>query len=93
MTLPTNDVSAKQDDFANRELSIEELDAIAAGKVTWGEFGGAVLAGAATGGFGGAAAGAAIGGIGAGPGALFGGIGGALLGGGGYLLSHIFDAD
>jgi hypothetical protein len=91
MTLPTNDVLAKRDDFANRELSIEELDAIAAGKITWGDFGGAVLAGGAVGALGGAAAGAPIGGVGAGPGALFGGIGGALLGGGGYLLSHIFD--
>jgi hypothetical protein len=31
MTLPTNDAGPMQDELANRELSIEELDAIAAG--------------------------------------------------------------
>jgi hypothetical protein len=35
MTLPANDVLPKHDELANRELSIEELEAIAAGWPHW----------------------------------------------------------
>jgi hypothetical protein len=57
--------------LTNRELSIEELDAIAAGKFTWGGFLGAIGIGAGAG----AAVGAGIGGAIAGPpGALLTGI-------------------
>jgi len=75
MTHTTNDA-------ANRELSIEELDSVAGGKWSWGDFAKAVGAGALTGGAGGAAAG----GVGAGPGAL----GGGLLAGIGYCFSQLF---
>ncbi len=73
---------ATNNDAATHELSIDELDAVAGGKWSWGDFAKAVGAGAATGGLGGAAAG----GVGAGPGA----IGGGLLGGIGYCISQIF---
>jgi hypothetical protein len=76
MTNPTNDCAAL------RELSIEELDEVAGGKWSWGDFAKAIGAGAVTGGM----AGAAAGGVGAGPGAL----GGGLLGGIGYCISEIF---
>ena len=62
------------------ELSIEDLDAVAGG--FWKELAGAITAGAATGGLGGAA----VGGVGAVPGA----IGGGLLGGIGYCISSLF---
>lgn len=35
MTLPANDVLPKHDELANRELSIEDLEAIAAGWPHW----------------------------------------------------------
>jgi hypothetical protein len=73
-----NDVT--NNDAANHELSIDDLDAVAGG--FWKELGGAVVAGGVTGGLGGAA----VGGIGAVPGA----IGGALLGGIGYCISSLF---
>lgn len=66
-----------------RELSIEELDNVAGGKWSWGDFAKAVGAGAATGGMGGAAAGGPAGAV---PGA----IGGGLLGGIGYCIHEIF---
>jgi hypothetical protein len=65
-----------------RELSMDELELIAAAEWSWGDFAKAVGAGAVTGGLGGAAAG----GVGAGPGA----VGGGLLGGIGYCISQIF---
>jgi hypothetical protein len=67
-------------DPVNHELSIDDLDAVAGG--FWKQLAGAVLAGGATGGMGGAA----VGGIGAVPGA----IGGALLGGIGYCITSLF---
>ena len=70
------------DDAATRELSIEELDAVAGGKWSWGDFAKALGGGAVTGGMGGAA----VGGVGAVPGA----IGGGLLGGIGYCISQLF---
>ncbi len=73
---------ATNDDAATRELSIQELDSIAGGKWSWGDFAKALGAGAATGGM----AGAAAGGVGAGPGAL----GGGLLGGIAYCINQIF---
>lgn len=73
----TNDVN---NTAANRELSIDDLDAVAGG--FWKELGSAIVAGGVTGGLGGAA----VGGIGAVPGA----IGGGLLGGIGYCISQIF---
>jgi hypothetical protein len=76
MTLPTND------DLLNRELTIEELEEIAAGRFSWGGLLGAIVAGGTTGGLGGAA----VGGIGAGPGA----VGGGLLGGIGYCINSLF---
>lgn len=77
MNLPTND------DTEMRELSIDELDAVAGGKWSWRKFVGSIVGGAATG----AAAGAAAGGVGAGPGA----VGGGLIGGIGYCIGEIFD--
>ena len=77
MTLATND------DAALRELSMDELDAVAGGAWSWKKFVGAIVGGAVTGGMGGAAAG----GVGAGPGAL----GGGLIGGIGYCIGEIFD--
>jgi hypothetical protein len=76
MTFPTNN------GLADPELSIEELDAIAAGTFSWRSLLGAIVAGGTTGGLGGAA----VGGIGAGPGA----IGGGLLGGIGYCINSLF---
>jgi hypothetical protein len=67
---------------ANRELSIEELDSVAAGDFSWGALGKAIAGGAVTGGLGGAV----VGGVGAGPGA----VGGGLLAGIGYCISSIF---
>jgi hypothetical protein len=71
------------EDVANRELSIEELDPVAGGDWSWKGFFGAVAGGAATGAMGGAA----VGGVGAGPGA----IGGGLTGGIGYCIGAIID--
>ncbi|WP_143278281.1 Blp family class II bacteriocin [Bradyrhizobium sp. UFLA03-84] len=76
MTRSTNDSAA------TRELSIDELDAVAGGKWSWGDFAKSLLGGGVTGGMGGAA----VGGIGAVPGA----IGGGLLGGIGYCISQLF---
>jgi hypothetical protein len=76
MTNLTNDCAAL------RELSIEELDEVAGGKWSWGDFTKAIGVGTVTGGLGGAA----VGGVGAVPGA----IGGGLLGGIGYCLNEIF---
>ncbi|MGY3534459.1 hypothetical protein [Bradyrhizobium sp. USDA 4452] len=72
----------KNDNATTRELSIDELDAVAGGKWSWGDFAKAVAGGAVTGGMGGAAAG----GVGAGPGA----VGGGLLAGIGYCISQLF---
>jgi hypothetical protein len=84
MTLPTNDILPRHDDLANRELSVEELEAIAAGSPwTWRGLGAAITAGGVGGGLGGAA----VGGIGAVPGA----IGGGCIGGITYLLTHFLD--
>jgi hypothetical protein len=69
-------------DAAARELSIEELDSVAAGEFSWGGLAKAMGAGAVTGGLGGSV----VGGVGAGPGAL----GGGLLAGIGYCISSIF---
>jgi hypothetical protein len=69
-------------DIANRELSLEELDSVAAGDFSWGGLGKAILGGAAAGGVGGLAGGPG----GAGAGAL----GGGLLAGIGYCISSIF---
>jgi hypothetical protein len=60
----TNDMN---NDAVNHELSIDDLDAVAGG--FWKELGGAILAGGVTGGLGGAA----VGGVGAVPGAIGGG--------------------
>lgn len=70
------------DNSATRELSIDELDAVAGGKWSWGDFAKALGGGTVMGGMGGAA----VGGIGAVPGA----IGGGLLAGIGYCISQIF---
>jgi len=67
-------------DVNNHELSLDELDNVEGG--FWKELGGAILAGAATGGLGGSV----VGGVGAVPGA----IGGGLLGGIGYCISSLF---
>jgi hypothetical protein len=75
-------IDMKNDDQMSQELSIEDLDAVAAGKFSWRGLLGAVIGGGATGGLGGAA----VGGIGAGPGA----IGGGLLGGIGYCITSLF---
>jgi hypothetical protein len=90
MTVAMNDMLTA--DFANRELSIDELDAIAAGlfsNFSWGGFGKAVGAGA-----GGGAVVGAIGGSFLGPGgaAFFGaalGAEGAVMGAWGYLMLHL----
>jgi hypothetical protein len=67
-------------DVTTHELSLDELDDVAGG--FWKELGAAIVAGAATGGIGGAA----VGGVGAVPGA----IGGGLLGGIGYCITSLF---
>lgn len=69
-------------DVATRELSIEELDLVAAGDFSWGGLAKAMGAGAATGALGGSV----VGGVGAGPGA----VGGGLLAGIGYCITSIF---
>jgi hypothetical protein len=74
--------TSMNDNAMNRELSIDELDAVAGGDWSWGDLGKAMAAGAVTGGLGGSV----VGGVGAGPGAL----GGGLLAGIGYCVSHIF---
>jgi len=74
---------ATNNDAAGHELSIDELDLVAGGDWSWGDFAKAVGAGAVTGGAGGAAATG-------GPGAVPGAIGGGLLGGIGYCITHIF---
>jgi hypothetical protein len=84
MTLPANDVLPKHDDLVNRELSIEELEAIAAGSPwSWRGLGASIVAGGVGGGMGGAV----VGGVGALPGA----IGGGCIGGITYLLTHLLD--
>jgi hypothetical protein len=75
-------MTSLNNDIANRELSLEELDAVAAGEFSWGALGKAMAAGAVTGGLGGSV----VGGVGAGPGA----VGGGLLAGIGYCISSIF---
>ena len=70
------------DNSATRELSIDELDVVAGGKWSWGDFAKALGGGTVTGGMGGAA----VGGVGAIPGA----IGGGLLAGIGYCISQLF---
>jgi hypothetical protein len=70
------------DDAANHELSMEDLDSVAAGRFSWKVLGATMTSGAVTGFLGGAA----IGGIGAGPGAL----GGGLLTGIGYCIGSLF---
>ena len=77
MTLPNNDAATP------RELSVEELDLVAAGEWSWGDFAKELGKGAAAGALG---AGAATGGTGTGLGA----IGGALIGGIGYCIGQIF---
>ena len=72
----------KNDAAMSQELSIDDLDQIAGGKFSWRGLLGAVVGGGTTGGLGGAA----VGGIGAGPGA----IGGGLLAGIGYCITSLF---
>jgi len=71
---------ATNNDAASHELSIGELDSVAGG--FWKELGEAMFGGAVAGG----AGGLAVGGVGAVPGA----IGGGLLAGIGYCASKIF---
>jgi hypothetical protein len=73
---------ATNDDATTCELSLEELDSVAGG-FTWGGLLKALGGGAITGGLGGAA----IGGIGAAPGA----VGGGLLAGIGYCFTSLRD--
>ena len=86
-------------ELSNRELSIEELDAIAAGKFSWGDFWGAVSEGAGIGSIACGAAGGTVAGFAAGPvgavaggvgGIVVGGIGGGLIFGGEYIVTHAF---
>ena len=82
------------ENFAHRGLSIEELDAIAAGKFTWGGFFGAVAEGAGIGAVGGAGIGGIAGGpVGAAFGAGIGASGGGYIAGYRYLITHIFEND
>ena len=76
MTHTTNDNAAPH------ELSLEELDSVDGGTFSWRALLGAVTAGGVTGGLGGAA----VGGIGAAPGA----VGGGLLAGIGYCINSLF---
>jgi hypothetical protein len=86
-------------ELSNRELSIEELDAIAAGKFSWQDFFGAVSEGAGVGAIAVGAGAGVVGGFAAGPvgavgggvlGIVGGGIGGGLIFGGEYIVTHAF---
>lgn len=73
-----------QNDFG-RELTMDELEMIAGGAWSWGDFGKATAGGAVGGAAGGAVTGAFAGGVGALPGAGIGALAGAAGGAATYL--------